>query len=466
MPEELKKSEMQSLEDRAWQDMRTRLDASMPVRTGLSGRERLLLLLLLLTIIFTGSYVVYNELYREDSHQKEIPGHELIPDGDFAAVIPGAEADVKAKAKAKVEGIPEVDESSEYLVGGQLVLTNERNNIAYPKANNYIGNMEHQSMVYIPYLTKKSIKIAGSPHLDIISDRVYLQQPGYTFVPVTFELERRINYLTRDHTFLSLNGNGGAAMVVQQLPVRCEPKYALSTGVISENLKSFGGVELGFDIYRPVRDKFALESGLFLQLFNKNGFSNSPALSTISDFDQNSPGSADDRTSWVEDRYQYEVQNSEIVNNQVGAEYITGIVDNLYYLTIPLNLQYRINNTRLMAGVNASLLLRGTNRIHDYNDQYFNTVVLSNSVLEKRNYFNRIDFGVQVGLETKIFKNLYLYGKYNYGLFQIINAESASLRNSTFKDNYRELYRQTPAQRVDFNRYFSLGVKYAFERFR
>ena len=75
MPEEKFVNESNKLEDRAWQDMLERLDTNLPVSKGLSGREILLIVLLLVISIGMGSYIIHLR-----SSGNEVPEKQNKPD--------------------------------------------------------------------------------------------------------------------------------------------------------------------------------------------------------------------------------------------------------------------------------------------------------------------------------------------------------------------------------------------------
>lgn len=453
MPENLKKKETESLEDRAWQDMLVKLDSNMPVQNAMTSRERWLLLLLLLSFITTGAYILYNELGRKEKMEEMV-----LPQGEYAAKTPFIEKQKDDNASSEYDGA--IEKNKEQASMTNIDNTSPYNTDRYQEQAHSFGP-GNKAEILIKSLKNKILYINSIYDINSIHKRsVYKGIPQESY-------QRRVDPLSQRKSLVDGNRQPITCSLETINPIvkipgeDCESAIVLSTGLISENLMSFGGVETGLEYYRKWNDHWYWQTGLNLNMFSKNGFANSLALTPFSS-NSNHIVNVDYRESWVEERYQYEVKNSEIVNNQVGAEYITGIVDQLYYLTIPLNLMYEVKNTRFFAGVDASILLKGTNKVHDYNDQYFNTVVLSNNVLEKRNYLNRLDIGVQIGLETKVWNNLYLYGKYNHGLLKVVRAESAELTNSSFRDNYETIYEKSLDQRVDFNRYFSLGVKYWF----
>jgi len=447
MPENEKHKTITTLEDKAWQDMSNRLDASMPISKGLTNRERMLLLLLLFMVIFMGSYIAYNE-----NNKLEEPEKILSSGGEYAASLNKQKDLINTQEKTSVEKEQVVVEHSEPQIRAKQ--RSRINNVGVQKTQ----KKSFRNTVKTPLPEKETNTILAAVDFESAEKATH-----------TEEISRLMNILKIDAFStppLSTNRMVLPFDVMIDPVIKekryglCDNSFAFSSGLISENLISYGGVEMAIDYYRPISKKLSLQSGLQLQMFNKNGFANSLALTPFLNTPGRPPNENPSRESWVEKRYDYEVENSEIINNQVGAEYITGVVDQLHYLTIPMNLMYQFRSTRFFTGINASLLMRGTNKIHDYNDRYFNTVILSNSVLEKRNYFNRVDFGIQIGFETKLWKNLYLYSKYNHGLFQIIKAESAGVSNSSFRDNYETIYQKSLDQRVDFNRYFSVGVKY------
>jgi hypothetical protein len=457
MPDNLKKKGTESLEDRAWQDMLVKLDSNMPVQKGMTRRERWLLLLLLISFISTGAYILYNELGRKDSIKEKV-----VPQGEYAAKTPIT--DNPNDDLATVEYGKASPDNQDITSKVNIDEASRRNTNRIEEKT--LSNIpEIQAKILVNSLNNKRLYIKNINNLNFpesISSYKRIPLKTYQATADPLQYHRIILEESRHPISLSLES---IHPVFKNPGEDCSSALVFGSGLISENMMSFGGLEAGLEYYRKWNDHWYWQSGLNLHMFSKNGFANSLALTPYSTSSRHIVN-VDYPDSWVEERYQYEVQNSEIVNNQVGAEYITGIVDQLYYLTLPINLMYEVKNTRFFAGMDASLLLRGTNKIHDYNNQYFNTVVLSHNVLEKRNYLNRVDLGVHVGIETKIWKNLYLYGKYNHGLIKVVRAESAELTNTSFRDNFETIYEKSIDQRVDFNRYFSLGVKYWFSSCR
>lgn len=449
MPEIKKGIKTKSLEDRAWLDMSSRLDVSLPVHKGMSSREKLLLLLLLLLIISMGSYVAYNEANRV----KERP-MDILLDGDFATIPQSGKKEIELASVENAGRNTQIeDEEALFSNSGNALASYNDIKIDKPllNGNNQVDAIRNQEDIRE---TIHNLELRSSVEHAALSGN-----SDSRFINLR-KLSNRWNTLTHESEEPISLSNSGIFHMPRMKSTLCRNSYALHGGIISENLISFGGLEAGIQYYYSLNRKMALQSGLNFQTFFKNGFANSLALSSFDNTPGRPPNAISQADSWVEKRYKYDVENSEIINNEVGAEYITGVVDKLYYLSVPVNLMYSFKSTRIYAGLNASLLLRGTNMIRDYDDQYFNTVILSSSVIEKRNYLNRIDFGVQLGFEKPIYKNLLFYANYHHGLFKIINAESAEVSNSSFRDVYETIYQKSFDQRVDFNRYFTVGVKY------
>jgi hypothetical protein len=444
MPEELRDQRLTSLEDKAWQDMENRLDMVLPVKRGLTVRERWLLALLLLLLIFTGGYIGYNELFRDQGLPVEINNGQ-----EYAAALPHQLPD------GTVSGTTSSPVGSNEMAGLQKRGLNPVQNDKQLALGNLVNNTREE---FKNHQIEPLSKIDFSLNYNKYSLFNWLDMNALPVVPVYRNMESLPNKVG------GIN-YGLADFPIRQNPVPVSRDYnnlclhtiGLNAGLVSENITSYGGYEFGLNYYKVLNRKFALRTGLDFQMFSKNGFINSLALASFDDL--RSLASSDDET-WAEARYTYDVKNSEIINDEVGAEYIVGIVDQLYYLTIPLNLMYEFGHSRIYGGLNASLLLKGTNKVFGQDDLYFNTMVLSNSVLERRNYFNRLDLGLELGVETKLWGNLYVYSKFNYGMFEIVNAESARETNASFKDNFETLYNNPPADRIDFNRYFTVGLKY------
>jgi hypothetical protein len=466
MPEDQKNNPMKSLEDQGWEDMKIRLNKNLPVQKGFTARERLLLFLLLLTLVSASGYIVYHEVM--DVRGPALDDQDTVKDsgGEFAQVVPGA-----GTSLGEPTGIGDAErepvQNPIERTGKSVTMASTRfrqdasNPLSHGGSGLYRDSRNKMEIGLLPYSVTG---LAGTEGKEILPDAKHSLYKGLPVKP----FESRVFSLYPDYYRVPVVAGGnelalaGDGLFVQRLPIECNKILSVSAGMISENLQSFGGLEASLDYYRSFSDRWVFQTGLAFQVYSKDGFANSPALSAFESLEQAGSGNESSRETWVEERYQYEVQNSEIVNDRIGAEYITGIVDNLYYLTVPANMMFQFHHTSLFGGISASWLLYGTNQVHDYNDQYFNTVVLSNTVLQKRNYLNRLDLGVQVGMETRLWKNWYVYAKYNYGLYEIIDADSAKWRNASFRDNFEELYPGNAVQRVDFNRYFSFGVKYVF----
>jgi len=450
MPENKIFKNKNSIEERGWEDMLGRLDDAMPVARVSSGREKILILLLLIVIAGMGSYIAH---LRSDGFKNIDP--------------PAIEKEYFAQGEKENSIGMENDLSEVYQVEQATDIKNDRSSpLTNSKKTSIAGNTASRTVNTNSYThqvqnTTEGLvaEYKGNTELDITgrfkSDEALIVSGPFQFISALYKHKNYIEYNGSEVPAMGLD----PIYILNTKEAICRYNISAYSGLVSENVNSFGGLEAGVHFLYNLNRKWGLQSGLEFQILNKEGFSNSLALSSIINSGTPSILNAPDK-NWAESRYQYDVENSEIVNNEVGVEYITGIVDQLTYLSLPINLVYKYKSVRFFAGPNFSLLLKGTNKIRDYNDTYFNTVILSNKVLENRNYFNRLDVGLDLGLEIKVWRDLQLYGKYNHGLFHVIRSGSGKQNNASFKDVYETIYETNLDQRIDYNRYFSIGIKY------
>lgn len=239
----------------------------------------------------------------------------------------------------------------------------------------------------------------------------------------------------------------------------CRHAVQFHSGLLTENIAGFSGLEFGLTYNRYFSSGFFLQTGLNYSWMNKKYFSN--ALLRTGLFGYKALPSANASGDWVERRYDYELKNSDIRNNEIAYEYVVGLVDHLHYLNIPLHLGYRFNRLKIFGGLNLSWLMYGSNAVRDLSEQYFNTIILSEEVLFNKQLLNRFDLSPQMGMEFKLWKGLGIYAYYNHGLVEIARAESASkLENVAFSDNY---INESSVARIDKNRYFVIGFNYQLD---
>ena len=427
--------------------MLKRLDQSLPVRGRYSQREKYLLLLLLFMTILMGSYIAHlrSVADREENSDPtaEQPiyatGGEQTGNGSAEFLIPG-------NRSGNTGSVGQTKVPSRYLKG---------KNVPLPPVGQ--GNKLDEGRTHEQAISPVTIR------KDAFLDMAYFRE-GYNratpagVIPNLLAVGSGIRW---DQPLISLDMPQEellSAFVGYQPYVR--NSFTASFGLISENLLSYGGLEAGLGYAYRLSPHWSFETGLGGQVFYKDGFENALALSSV-ESPYRPPSPSGRENSWVEERYQYDVKNSEIISNEVGAEYVMGIVDRLYYVRIPVRMAWQWRNTSVHGGVQLSSLLWATNQIRDYSDQYFNTVVLSTTALQNRHYFNRFDVSGQLSVQTKIWRGLSLYAGYNHGLIRIIRTDSGKLLSDSFKDSYESVYGKTYDQRIDYNRYFTIGMKYA-----
>ena len=440
-----------TLEDHGWQQMLKQLDKHLPVDRGFTRRERQLVWLLLSVMILMGSYIAHLRSLEPSDISPEMPSE--MPMYAQQGVVPGAEI-----------GLAGSDQKTSLLQGtGSNDLYLEQNMPRNSMGSFVSSGLSTRQNVAVEgnLISNRTNMPAGAPAWflkDPYFNDPYVFPQGQLNIPGLAKREPGIRYSWASFD-MELPGSDLAGVFYDQ-PEKRHGFNVMARGV-TENGQSYGGMEMAYGYTYHLASQWAIETGLGFHMFSKNGFANALALSSINS--QTGPAIPGNKeNSWVEERYQYDVTNSEIVNNEVGAEYIMGIVDQLYYTSIPINLSYSWKRMKLYGGFQVSGLLWATNKIRDYSDQYFNTVVLSRTALQKRNYFNRFDMSTQIGVDARLWKQLYFSVGYNHGLIRIVQTDSGKILSESFKDSYESIYGKNFNQRIDYNRYFSLGLKYSF----
>jgi len=457
---------MDKLADKGWADMEKKLDASMPVENK-KTRRIFPILIFMLFFIAAGSAVIYwlyTPVQDEQTPEKQLPETSVdyaIQNVDKPALNDQVKFGeiIESQKNLTINDFKATQKQGSIVSGSSIKLLNNANKAVARSNKNHSLNKK------ITPLKNVEINSVSSEYEDITMEpkAVYLNE-GFAAKSVMNPVSE-VNTLEMKY-FEPIFSVDLMSMEKEKmgLPLSfnkfdhqntCDHGLTVQSGMISENLASFGGFEVGLGYKRYFPGHFYFSSALIYKVLDKNYFSN--ALMRTGIFNISGVKTAGNATDWVEERYTYELQNAEIRNNAIGYEYVLGLVNQLHYLEIPIQIGYQWKRLGLYGGINVSWMIFGSNAVRDLSEQYFNTVVLSDEVLFNKQMLNRFDLSPQLGLEYKLWHGLSVYSYYNHGLIHIANAESASeFKNAEFSDNKAA----ASSVRIDRNRYFSLGIKY------
>ncbi|HRQ30457.1 MAG TPA: hypothetical protein PLU49_10320 [Saprospiraceae bacterium] len=465
MNEQNYKDIMDKLADKGWADMEKKLNASMPAEN--KKTRRIFPFLIFMLIFIAAGVAVGYWMFTTD--QVDQTPEKPLPEISLDYALQNAE-DRTSKEKVLLD---ENLSDQKSLTINDLKLSEKQSKLGAGSSQKPAANLNKNARVSKNQSLNKMIALSENEKVYLVEGKMdensmelKVDYSTEEFIAKTdmndvIELNTLVNKYFEPKFSDEQNFPDYKLLVMpmsfsrfgQQSP--CDHGLTFQSGMISENLASYGGFEVGIGYKKYLGGHIYLSSTLNYKILNKNYFSN--ALMRTGIFNISGLKTESNSTDWVEERYSYELQNAEIRNNTIGYEYVLGLVKQLHYLEIPFQIGYQWKQLGLFGGINVSWLIFGSNAVRDLTEQYFNTIVLSDEVLFNKQMLNRFDLSPQLGIEYKLWHGLTLYSHYNHGLIQIAKAESASeFKNAEFSDKKGT----ASSVRIDRNRYFSLGLKY------
>ncbi len=227
--------------------------------------------------------------------------------------------------------------------------------------------------------------------------------------------------------------------------VKEENTLSIEAAIVSENAQSFGGAEFSILYNYNLAGNLNLSSGVNISYLNKKRMANSFF-----------------RTYHLKDPLlNYNTENMDIESylaNFKSPVLRSIFIDKLIYIGIPVTLSFGRGKVKYNIGAKVAYLVSGTNYISK-NEYHFGYNFVINSPYEfyNSNIYNKLDYGLKIGIDYNLTSKLSLSYYVNYSFSWIINSP-----------NYQDLnfypgaliVRYNEENRYDKNFYFGLGLKY------
>jgi len=229
--------------------------------------------------------------------------------------------------------------------------------------------------------------------------------------------------------------------------LRNKKKYHhfLALNLITENGKSFGGVEFAAMVKTKLFGKFSLSSGLDFDYLSKSGMENS----FFKTFNIKDPLINFNTRNMKLEEYNANF-NSPVLRSP--------FVKDLFYMGLPVVLNLDIADFEIGLGTKLSYMILGTNYYNDYNDlERYNYLLKSSDNYYKTGIYNKLDYGLIMGVGYSLTDKFIISWNFDYSMNWIISSPNfQSDKNSSGL----LIYRYNEENRYDKNVYFSLGLKY------
>lgn len=433
--------------DKGWNEMSTLLDREMPLDKSVKSNSSTvfaLLLLLLFLGIGGGYYMTINNKahLKKDTIEKK---KSISNKNNFADIVAS---------------------SSNYPVGKKNSINKNNNNTIDQKALDKSKKNQDDSKG----LENKIQLIVSTGIYDnaLIGSFTKMKSMAKyeNAMPIDKLDEKQLTINKIDNIAMEVSGEDFTLLYTKKItPVYLHFKnkkhfsktFSLGSAIVSENLTSFGGMESGVEFELGLTNKIGLTTGVDFSFFKKKGMHNS-FLTNIFSVKPYDGRYEDDKVS---ERDLFSTRYKEQFNIATRNPYtLSGFVDELYYVGLPVSIYYKAKNLRFSIGFKTSFLIYGTNFTSNKNfvgGQ--NYIISSNRAFINSKVYNRFDYSSFVAFDWRVYKNFSLSTKFSCSFVHILSDPEMQLKNIsrslfTFRtvDQYKDRY--------DNNIYFSLGIKY------
>lgn len=455
--------------NRGWGEMSNLLDKAMPIGStnSLFGRKRVaFLLLLFLFISIGGFFYIFNYSKLKKEHNEVIQKESIVNSSinSFAA-IDNANSNGNANNNDNVNSNDDRNNQSFIQSEDKIVEpkneTKQVRTINRPNNSDLVSRTSQRSSIKQNLVTvNKSIfkqgELAGNLKSNNITSLVDFHKRED--IQIT-RLEALIIPKLENTYVLSYSDKIKPVLLFKNMR-KCFGK-ALSFDLrgISEDFRSFGGIEGGFQYQIKMSNNIGVGIGVDFSYFRKQGMNNAFFTNVLNHPDYDGSNELDKiRPLGVNTRYKEEF------NLTTRNPYtMSGFINELYYIGIPIGVFYNKNKFEIAFGLKIAYMLKGTNFTANKNligGQ--NYVIYSPAAFYNSNVYSRFDYSTYLAFDYSISRNIAITSKFNYSFSRIINSPKDQIQN-----NYRtaiiDVIEDRYNNRFDSNTFFSLGLKYKFK---
>ncbi len=428
------------LVDRGWEEMSLLLDEAMPVKKGYSAKKYLFLLLLLI-LAGGGVYFTVDSHYgRQDSEYESIEEYTKIDtkkantDQNNKSQISEIEEEIGSSISNTEQ---DANGNENFLKTRQIRIQKQNNNNKNSRLKNYESI---ENSVQVNHNDQELALINTDETIAGIEQKEKNKLFKLTQHIATKQLFVRTytNPLNIDRVFMAFVKSPCTDYL-----------YETDLNVVSENLKSIGGFEIGVNRNFALMDNFYISSGLQYSFYKK--------YRTNTSFFKTYMQSGDFGKPYGDNKGSVTSFN----NNFRSPQVLSNFIDELHYLSIPVTVNYKTSRITYSIGLRVSYMIYGENYIADKQRFLdYNVIINSKDVFYNGDIFNKVDYSFTFGVSYSLSQKLYVSAKANYSYVGIINSDNISQGRYT---RQYTLARDIQLRgRFDKNVYFALGFKYRF----
>ncbi len=429
--------------DRGWQQMSLLLDEAMPVKKGY-GIKKYLLLLLLLILVGVGAYfVVDNHNDKQQNIESKSAEYYAKNDIEKGNIDKNNKSEIVSSESETVSALSDIQTD---IDENRNLSKTRQNKIQKENKNNQPRNYKNiKNTVDVTYNNQNLIvKNTAAEILKIKPIEKNIEDNKNDLFITTQDITTRQSFISSNVNPPDIN-----RVFIAFVKKPCtDYLYEIDLSVVSENLKSIGGFEIGINRNFALTDNFYIGSGLQYSFYKKYRTNTSffKTYSKSSDYNETDNGTEGG------------IENFN--NNFRSPGVLSNFIDELHYLSIPVTVNYKTSKFIYSIGVRVSSMIYGKNYIADKQRLLdYNVIINSEDAFYDKGIFNKIDYSFALGVSYSLSKKLSISAKANYSYIGIINSGNISPRSSY---QYMEARDIQFKGRFDKNVYLGLGIKYRF----